>query len=678
MGRSALFIPNDGITEIVAHFIGYFEIRAEDDRYRPDFARFSREAEARPAEDELDPHQLNFRESLNLRSFVPEVTYIPPTQVIGPGSLTYSTAFDPIPSPLPRNDAAVAPVAAPMGTPATMAMAQPDLIAPGSTIAIVSQIKYLMDDDILVVGDHEFDTAPRLDTHAELEGLAARALDVSAELADLADLRSVRQMVDLVEDASAMARSLDEDDFGPVDSLFIKVADSIDGHFSNGVEVDEPVTLEDTLAALKGADNESEPEPEPEADPAGPETSSLTIDASTMPTTMTVSSGGNVSWNEVVIVNAGLPSGIVAVAGDYHRIDAIYQTNVLRDIDTIDEAWPAENITVGGNFVQNSASFVSETYEERTGDSPNGNGGGFPQNWNVTTIEGDMIFLSWVQQYNFTLDNDTHILTAMGTNTFLSTGLNIGLNTMSFASLGLYFDIIIIGGSLYDGNFISQTNVLLDSDRLTVEDGSSAWKGNAATGQNILWNEAAIENIGPEWTQGLPSHYEEAAASLAAGDEAMPDGFRSDGALDGFGNLKVLYITGNVYDIRSINQVNVVGDADDLAIYEASLLKAQDSVWQVSTGHNMLVNKAAILDYDSLGDTAYVGGEIYSDAILVQADIVEGLTDRITVRGDALANEVIAFLDDHLDLASRLDDHPAIKMMADIGTTHDLLQSVLA
>jgi len=671
-GRSALFIPNDGITEIVAHFIGYFEIRAEDDRYRPDFAPFSREAEERPAEGDVDPRQLDFRETLNLRGFVPEVTYIPPIHPVGPGSLTHSVAFGPIPSPLPRGDAAVAPDAPPVGTPAATAMAQPQLIAPGSTIAIVSQIKYLMDDDVLVVGHREFEAASRLDSHAELEGLAARALDVSADLADLADLRSVKQMVDLVEDASVMARGLGEDDFGPVDSLFLKVADRIDGHFSNGVEVDDPVTLKDTLAALKE-------DGEPEADPTVPQASSLTIDASATPTTMTVSSGGNVSWNETAIVNAGLPSGVVAVAGDYHRIDAIYQTNVLRDIDAIDGAWPAENISIGGNVVQNSASFVGETYEARTGDGPNGAAnGGFPQSWNVTTIEGDMIFLSWVQQYNFTLDNDTQILTAMGTNTFLSTGLNIGLNTTSFADLGLYFDLIFIGGSLYDGNFISQTNVLLDNDRLTVEDGSSASKGNAATGENILWNEAAIENVGPEWTQGLPSHYEDAAANLAAGDKEMPDGFRSDSALDGFGNLKVLYITGDVYDIHSVSQVNVVGDADDLAVYEASLLKAQDSVWQVATGHNMLVNKATILDYDGLGDTAYVGGGLYSDAILVQAEIVEGLTDRITMRGDALANEVIAFLDDHTDLASRLDDHPAVKMMDEVGTTHDLLQSVLA
>ena len=667
-----MFIPNDGITEIVAHFIGYFEVRAEDLRYRSDFDRFSTEPEARPVEGDVDPARLDFHQALNISRFVPEVAYTPPTYAVAPAPLKYSVSFDTIPVPMPDGDAAPVVPVPQAGSAAPMAMPSMHALAPGSTIAIVSQITYLMDDDVLVVGDHEFDAAFRLAVHAEVEGLAGEALAVSAGLDALTDLRSVTKMVDMVEDASVLAQGLHEDDFGPLDSLFLKVADRIDGHYSNGVETDAPVTLEEALAPVDTIEEEEDGEP--------PQTAALTIDAATTPTTMNVSSGGNVSWNEAAIVNAGLPSGVVTVAGDYHRIDAIYQTNVLRDIDTIDGAWPAENVSIGGNVVQNSASFVNQSQEERTGDtSDDGGGGGFPKSWNVTTIDGDMTFLSWVQQYSFTSDNDTQILTAMGTNTYLSSGLNLAFNTLGFVDLGLYFDLVFIGGSLYDGNFITQTNVLLDSDKLDVEGTSSAWKGSAATGENMLWNEARIENVGPdEWTQGLPSHYREAADGLAAGDTTMPDGFKGDGALDGLAALKVLYIAGNVYDIHSISQVNVVGDADDLTVYEASLLKAQDSVWQVSTGHNLLVNKAGILDYDGLGKSAYVGGEIYSDAILVQADIVDGLTDRLTVRGDALANEVIAFLDDTTDMTSRLDDHPAIKMMTDAGAAYDLMHSVLA
>lgn len=665
-----MFIPNDGITEIVAHFIGYFQIRAEDARYRPDFAEFSREPERQPVEGDIDPHRLSFRESLNTKSFVPEVTYIPPAYAVAPASLTYSVSFDQIAVPMPSARAAATPPAEHIGTTAALTVPAAQAMAPGSTILIVSQIKYLMDDDVLVVGDYEFEAAPRLASHAELDGLAVQALQVSAGLAELGDLRSVKQMVDLVEDASALARGLTEDDFGPLDSLFLHTADRIDGHFSNGASVDAPLTVREAFAAGDEAQDD-EPEP-PEAD-----TASVTIDASTTPTTMNVSSGGNLSWNEATIVNAGLPSSVIAIAGDYHRIDAIHQTNVLRDIDAIDDAWPGQNISIGGNVVQNSASFVNRSYEARTGETPGD--GGFPESWNVTVAEGDMIFLGWVHQYNFTSDHDTQILTAMGTSTVISSGLNLGFNVMSFADLGLYFDLIVVGGSLYDGNFITQTNVLLDSDTLGVWGESSAWQGSAATGENVLWNEASIENVGPDgWTQGLPSHYRDAAQNLAAGNREMPDGFCSDGALDGLGNLSVLYISGSVYDIHYINQVNVVGDADDLAIYEENLLRAQDSVWNVSTGANTLVNAAAILDYDSLGNTAYVGGEIYSDAILVQAEIVEGPTDRLTVRGDELANEVIAFLDDHIDLADRYDDHPVIKTMTDAGMNYDIIQSVLA
>ena len=368
---------------------------------------------------------------------------------------------------------------------------------------------------------------------------------------------------------------------------------------------------------------------------------------------------------------------VVVVAGDYHRLDAIYQTNVLRDVDTIDARWPGETATMGGNVVQNSASFVNHDYATKTGAAPPENG--FPASWNVTAIDGDMTFLSWVYQYNFTSDHDTQVLTAMGTNTFISTGLNLGFNLLSFANLGKYFDMVIVGGSLYDGNFITQTNVLLDSDTLSVWGDSSASQGSVATGDNVLWNEASIENVGPDaWTAGLPSHYQDAVGRLSQGDTQMPDGFKADAALDGLGNLKVLYIAGNVYDIHSINQVNVVGDADFLALYEENLLKAQDSIWQVTTGANTLVNKATIIDYDSIGATAYVGGNLYSDAVLVQAEIIEGSLDRLMVRGNELANEVIAFLDDMPDLSGRDDDMPTLQPMTDVGASYDTFQSVFA
>lgn len=665
-----MFIPNDPISEIVTHFIGHFEVRAEDLRYRSNYDQFWKDEAARPDDAEVVPRSLGFRDALSTKSPSAAVDYAPFGHAVVTAPLVYSVVFHPLSVFVPPYHARADSPHAPADVASAPGRIVPSDVEPGSTILVASQIKYLMDDDVVVVGSYEYEASPRLESHAELAGMTEQGLQVSSSLSDLTELQNVNRMLDLVEDAAAMIRALSEEDFGPVDSLFLKVGDRIDGHYGNGSPADQLPSL----AELR-EQRLDDPEETTQWQDAGAD--SITIDASTTPTTMNISSGGNLSWNEATIVNAGLAPGVMVVAGDYHRVDAIYQTNVLRDVDTIDGRWPGESVTMGGNVVQNSASFIGQDYATKTGATQAEDG--FPANWNVTTVEADITFLSWVYQYNFTSDHDTQILTAMGTNTFISTGLNLGFNLLSFTDLGKYFDMVVVGGSLYDGNFITQTNILLDSDTLSVWGPSSASQGSVSTGDNVLWNEASIENVGPDmWTVGLPSHYQQAVDRLSQGDREMPAGFKTDAALDGFGNLKVLYVAGNVYDIHTITQVNIVGDADNLALYEENLLKAQDSVWEVTTGGNMLVNKATIVDYDSVGQTAYVGGSIYSDAILVQAEIVEGSLDRLVVRGNELVNEVIAFLDDPADLSGQNDGAPALQPMTDPGTSYDTFQSVFA
>lgn len=669
-----MFIPNDGITEIVAHFIGYFQIRIEDARFRPDYQDFVASPLARPNLSEIRSNEIHFQEKLEIDPISVDVAYTPSVYESVKLTVSSSVTFNQIDIVIPagpRPDDPAFNHLSPMANGPQLNYLQ-EATAPGSTILIASQVKYLHDDDVLVVGNYDFDARPRLSAHDELEELATEALHVSSSLGAFAELHSVPQMLGLMSGAPDIIDALGSDDFTGVDSLYLQIGDRIDGRFSNGTPVEALPVLQDALGPRQRLGEDVEVEDEQLL------TDAYTIDASQMPTTMNVSSGGNLALNEVAIVNAGLPNSVIAVAGDYHRIDAIFQTNALRDTDTIDGNWPAANLSVGGNILQNSASFINHDNETKTG-VESVLADGFPNGWNVTVVDGDMTFLNWVYQYNFTSDNDTQILTAMGTNTTISTGLNLGFDSMTFANLGLYYDLIFVGGQLYDGNFVTQTNVLLDSDDLAVFGTSPAFKGSATTGENLLWNDATIENVGADaWTQGLPAHYDDAFTGMAAGDKSMPAGFKSDAALDGFGNLKVLYITGDVYDINHINQVNMVGDADHLAIYEDNLLKAQDSVWKVSTGHNTLINKAKIVDYDSLGKSAFVGGQIYSDAVLVQAEILEGLTDRLTVRGNELANEVIAFLDDQTDIASMLSEHPAFTSSLDSSLSHDALQSVLA
>jgi hypothetical protein len=66
----------------------------------------------------------------------------------------------------------------------------------------------------------------------------------------------------------------------------------------------------------------------------------------------------------------------------------------------------------------------------------------------------------------------------------------------------------------------------------------------------------------------------------------------------------------------------------------------------VTTGGNQLHNDAAIVDVNP--DATYVKGGIYTDSILVQANLVPTDPDH-AVNGDthALVTELIAFVDDH-------------------------------
>jgi len=73
---------------------------------------------------------------------------------------------------------------------------------------------------------------------------------------------------------------------------------------------------------------------------------------------------------------------------------------------------------------------------------------------------------------------------------------------------------------------------------------------------------------------------------------------------------------------------------------------------------------------------SYVGGEVYSQALLIQADFVETGAGELT--GEApLANEVIAFLTDD-DLSA--SDMPAIDNVGALesGPIVDVMDSILA
>jgi hypothetical protein len=200
----------------------------------------------------------------------------------------------------------------------------------------------------------------------------------------------------------------------------------------------------------------------------------------------------------------------------------------------------------------------------------------------------------------------------------------------------------------------------------------------------LLWNSASITQVGPgNIHAGVPGDLQQAANSIASGNHSMPDALASDAAFKGHSDINVLYVAGNVYDLNYVQQTNVLGDSDFVGLVHQQVLDATSGTdWSIDTGSNALVNTASIVDYDMVGNSTHVGGQIYSDAILIQADLVASHQPNDFLgsvpSGDAIANEAIAFLGE--DSAVPLQHEPVDDLVhshADAPPA-DIMQSVLA
>jgi hypothetical protein len=278
------------------------------------------------------------------------------------------------------------------------------------------------------------------------------------------------------------------------------------------------------------------------------------------------------------------------------------------------------------------------------------------------------------------VDNDSSVVaSSFGVTTKIGTGDNQSFNDLTLADLGKYYDLILIGGNYYDANIITQTNVLLDDDVIGALSGfQTSGQGSVSTGDNLLWNNAKITTIGHDDISGLPVGYYDALHGLAAGGGSIPSSALQDSAFEGLSGLRVLYITGSVYDLQYVSQTNVLGDADQVAVAMNSAQANLDGNWSITTGSNALINSAQIVDVDPTGKT-YVGGDHYSDELLVQTDIIR--TDQVLEAKDAdhLVNEAVAFLSD--DMIKTNTEDPSSHLRDDVGVHaghSDIMQSVVS
>lgn len=678
----------DKITETIAHFAGLFDIAIEEMRLRETHRKF----DVRPAhEDEaplLDPRGVAIRSPHEFDGFDPYIPYAPVPPTLEPRW----TGLDLIDRRLDAELAAPnfwqhlsgprlpAPPVAPFDA---ISVRLPQLQPPGSVAVVAKQAAMMSDDDTLSYGGHGLTLEGILNPGAALDALAdnADALSLGMELDQPGTPQAIKDFVVSLRETLDAYETADH----PAADIAIVKGSTLDGVFVNGARVEQTPDFSVYRPQESGEEDgvfENGWQPSAPDRPLGRTLDESMDDAPGVASgpqpSVELQAGGNTLVNSVTLNSSWLAATVTAIVGDHVELNAIVQVNVWSDIDHVTGAIgvSAEDAaTLGFNI----ASF--ERIDPDDGGDASAPADDFPSFWVVTQVTGDLVILNWIEQMTFMTDNDLAVLSATGSKAEIITGENGARNAVSLAELGHAYDLIVIGGSVYDASVIYQMNVLLDDDLIGAVSGFSGAAGGSgvATAGNLLWNDAGIANVGAaDRFEPMTQPYRDAASALANGDRSAPAGVLSDPAFAGSGALKVLYITGDIINLNFVKQTNVLGDSDQVALAMDAAKAVPDAQWSVSTGANTLVNFAQILDVDALGKT-YVGGEVYSDEILIQAELVSDAPalDLAGRSADQLVSEAVAFLDD--GAADGSPDAPihSIAPSADLSSA-DPMQTMLA
>lgn len=666
----------DQISESIAHFIGYFHTSIEAARARIEYREFKAAPSSDPHFKDILTIQTDPSQRLEPGSFDPDVKFIPvPWAPVGlPVMPWVDTNLDEISVASLRSPHSLAKLHS-SGPHFSHGSEQGPFLGsgPSETSVVLQQTNHLEDNDIVIMG-----SKVPLNIHfaddAAFAHLSASAFSISEPFSSASAPGSGAEMDQFFANQSTFIHAAATGPLAETPGVTVVSGPTIEGLFINGSQVASVPSLNDSLPdLLKQTDHSGTQATVTTSQP-------MAISGSELAGSVSVQAGANLLVNEVVLQSLDTVSAHFAVAGDYWHINAIVQTNAYSDADSFDNGFSGQQaLCQASTIAMNIASFVHHDQVQSTETSNDAHV--FPQNWQITIVSGDLIQMNWISQYSFMSDNDLHVLSATGAHTTIVTGGNMAMNSASFTSLCNSYDLVMIGGHYYDGNFIFQTNVLFDNDTFTSGGAAGAYEGKLSTSDNLLWNAASIQSgATTNWVTGLPQHYLDALNGLASGDYKMPDSFHNDQNLQGIEGLRLLYISGNVYDLNYVAQVNILGDADYVAHYEDALKASSDTVWDISTGSNALINIAAIVDSDThTGGTSYAGGGVYSDAILIQADII-GSPSAAAVAGQVqpLVNEVVAFLDHDADTSSSSHDQAPPIHIPDTTHSVDVMQTVLA
>lgn len=386
--------------------------------------------------------------------------------------------------------------------------------------------------------------------------------------------------------------------------------------------------------------------------------------------------GGNLSVNAASILDDHGHGTSLVVRGDSYTTDAIVQVNVLASRAVVEAAGEAlvRSIVTDGNEAHNTARIADHDtaglFQRQSF------GGGVT----VDRIEGDFYGVNVLRQVNLLSDNDVIVQGHFGAYYAVRTGENAQTNAMALTEIGARYDLIVVEGDYHSANVIQQTNILFNDDVVYAytarHDGASQ---TISTGGNILENKAAIDRYGSDDFKPLSATLGDSLDRLQ--DGGLPPELAATFPANG-GTLRVLYVTGDFYDINVIQQTNVVSDVDGIVQHAPAGRETSPegtpttSVQHAESGGNHLANLAGIAQVGTGSDHQYVGGTHYDSAILIQANFVTE-SSQITL-GDTsrLVPEIVAFT----GIADTAPAEPSgpVAVTADSHMQQDLFHGMLS
>ena len=348
-----------------------------------------------------------------------------------------------------------------------------------------------------------------------------------------------------------------------------------------------------------------------------------------------VSVGSNMEANDAVLVNIEGLTNSLAVLGNYYQTEAVVQTNVFAGADH----FIGDGTTsIAMNTIENIADVQNQVPTLTSGGTGTTVSG---LNWSVDYLNGNLLDINSLIQTNYLSNNNVVYQTSYTGESEIVAGNNTLTNVAQIQNMDSNYNLIVVEGSYNQDDLIYQTNVLLDHNTVNFNGGGMASQ-SATGGGNSIVNDATIVDAGNHSYQSFTPDATAVVQALESQQGTVDPNAVLNAFPNLFGNINILVVTGNYYDINYISQTNIMSNSNVVQLNGSSTAPS-GATQSVSTGGDVTVNAATIIDGGSL-TSPYLQGNHYNDMILIQTNIIGGNEPKITGQDPSqLVPELVAF-----------------------------------